>query len=224
MTDVSVSAKAMSRVLYVAGEIDVAAAPGLQSRLEQAAADAPGVVVVDLGSVTFMDCAGLRPLLLTHTQLGDRLLLRDIPSCVSYLLDITELTEVFSVARRSDGSDDDTHRARALDLESRLAQLTETLRERAVIEQAKGVLMGAHHLTARQAWQLLASAANAHGVPVRDVAAALAATAAGRMSTPPGAGAAAAVTTVLHQPHVGVLRSRPAQASGKAGGGTRSGR
>ena len=48
--------------LVLSGEVDLLTAPVLRSRLHQAASGA-GELVVDLSAVTFMDCAGLEPLL-----------------------------------------------------------------------------------------------------------------------------------------------------------------
>ena len=44
-----------------------------------------GPLVVDLAGVTFMDCAGMRPLLAARRRLGDDLQLRNVPPRIERL-------------------------------------------------------------------------------------------------------------------------------------------
>ena len=60
---VSVQGRGLSIVLEVDGELDLASAPQLKRALEQAWANAPEEIVIDLGKLRFMDMSGLRVLL-----------------------------------------------------------------------------------------------------------------------------------------------------------------
>lgn len=83
-------------VVCVVGEQDYTTAAELRDRLACAAAQNPmGCVVVDLAGVTFMDCAGLRPLREARVQLGNRLRLRAVPRPVRRLLALTGLQTTF---------------------------------------------------------------------------------------------------------------------------------
>ena len=75
-------------VLTAVGEIDLASAPDLETRLSQCLGNGP--VVVDLSSVSFIDSTGLRVLLAAHSGASDGglgLVVTDGP--VTKLLSIT---------------------------------------------------------------------------------------------------------------------------------------
>jgi anti-sigma B factor antagonist len=55
-------------VLELHGELDLLGAPLLQEHLEQVEADAPGIVVLDLQELQFVDSAGLRVILAAHER------------------------------------------------------------------------------------------------------------------------------------------------------------
>lgn len=77
----------------VAGEVDVATAPLMREALKGALASGEPVVV-DLGSVTFMDSSGVRVLADVHATAkaaGNSLRLRAVPSPVNHLLKSTGL-------------------------------------------------------------------------------------------------------------------------------------
>ena len=79
--------------------------------------------------------------------------------------------------------------AQALELSQRMAeQLREAMSSRAVIEQAKGVLMALHGLTAEQAFARLRSASQTSHRKLRDVAGEVLASAAPALDAAPGAG------------------------------------
>ncbi|WP_042391633.1 STAS domain-containing protein [Streptacidiphilus carbonis] len=81
------------------GEIDLDTAPALQRRLT-AALKAHGEAVLDLSQVTFMDCAGLRPLLLAHhlaARHGGRLILHGACHPVLRLLELTGLDQYLTL-------------------------------------------------------------------------------------------------------------------------------
>lgn len=64
-------------IIRLAGEVDDLLVPELRSRLASAAGTPPRTfVVIDLSAVTFMNCAGLGPLLEAQALLGQRLWLR----------------------------------------------------------------------------------------------------------------------------------------------------
>jgi anti-anti-sigma factor len=84
-------------VLAMAGEVDLATAPQLRSLLEEADHETTREVVLDLSDVTYMDCAGLTPMLAARARLGDRFWLRGVPPPVTRLLQLTGLREVFAI-------------------------------------------------------------------------------------------------------------------------------
>lgn len=57
-------------VITVAGELDVATAPSLADALHHVPAPVP--IILDLAGVTFMDCAGLHPILHAHRAAAAR--------------------------------------------------------------------------------------------------------------------------------------------------------
>lgn len=85
-------------VLHLAGEVDIAAVPGLRHWFRlAAAADRRREVVVDLSEVTFMDCAALGALIGAQSHLGGRLWLRGLPRSVRRLLQLTDHQTSFAV-------------------------------------------------------------------------------------------------------------------------------
>ena len=49
-----------TRLITLAGDLDLATAPSLRSEFDYAVEQAPRAVVLDLSGLTFMDCAALR--------------------------------------------------------------------------------------------------------------------------------------------------------------------
>jgi len=85
--------------IAVAGEVDVETAPRLREMLLETL-DQAEAVVVDLGSVTFMDSTGLSALVMAQhfgTERGTRLRLSRVPPRVMKLLTITGLDAVLPV-------------------------------------------------------------------------------------------------------------------------------
>ena len=76
-------------VLRLVGDVDITAAGALRRQLDdQMSATRSSTVVVDLSAVSFMDCAGLEPLVSADRRLarGDRRLeLRSVPAQVARL-------------------------------------------------------------------------------------------------------------------------------------------
>jgi anti-anti-sigma factor len=85
----------LTRVLVVIrGEIDIITSPAMQATLE---AGRGRDLEVDLSGVTFMDCSGIRVLMLAREQAaeaGGSLTLRAPSQAVCRLLDILHLDEV----------------------------------------------------------------------------------------------------------------------------------
>jgi anti-sigma B factor antagonist len=85
--------------LVVSGEVDLATVPELRRRLGGAKTRAPELTV-DLSAVTFIDCAGLRPLLEARRRQradGGRLVLMSPSWAVVRLLQFTGLLAAFTV-------------------------------------------------------------------------------------------------------------------------------
>ncbi|HTR89144.1 MAG TPA: STAS domain-containing protein [Solirubrobacteraceae bacterium] len=59
-------------VLGLHGELDLLAAPHLESELESCEGEGNGNLVLDLGGVRFIDSAGLRVILAAHQRAGER--------------------------------------------------------------------------------------------------------------------------------------------------------
>jgi len=89
--------KTSCRIVDVRGEQDLATAPALVEALQRAATHPGSQIRVDLRAVTFMDCAGMWPLLQAREALGDRLCLWNPSPTVTRLLDLTSLLEAFTV-------------------------------------------------------------------------------------------------------------------------------
>jgi len=84
-------------IVRIAGELDLVTAPLLRALLKSADDDLTHEFVVTLPGITFMDCAGLAPLLEAHAELGGRLRLRDLPRAVSDVLRLTGLEGRFFI-------------------------------------------------------------------------------------------------------------------------------
>jgi anti-anti-sigma factor len=84
-------------VLRLEGELDLASAPELRKRFDEA----DGPLVLDFARVTFIDSAVLKELLRARMELaerGVRLVLAGVPAPVRRLLDLTRTSELFENA------------------------------------------------------------------------------------------------------------------------------
>jgi anti-anti-sigma factor len=81
--------------LTAAGEIDGASAPILAAQLHNAIDAGAGLIVVDLGDVTFMDSSGVHALVTAHQSAPERLRLGTVHPAVQRVLEITALLDVF---------------------------------------------------------------------------------------------------------------------------------
>lgn len=81
--------------VHLAGEVDLAAAPRVETAIDEALAAEDGVdITVDLDGVTFLDSTGLRVLVAAHTRCaaeGRSLTLVNPSTAVSRILEITGL-------------------------------------------------------------------------------------------------------------------------------------
>ena len=162
-----------------AGEIDGYSVEPRASAVRDVCDRGVSLLEVDLSGVTFMDCAGLSPLVTAHARLLDRIRLFAPSPPVTRLLDALDLDRLFVVvgllgvapgphagpaeSSASPGDADPTSG-------TLVRAIPRTLTDRATIEQAKGLLMGAHGCDAAAAWQLLRSTARTQGVRIRVMA------------------------------------------------------
>jgi anti-anti-sigma factor len=105
-----------SRVLTLHGEVDVAAVEALRAGWYLLAEqETPALIVVDASEVTFIDAAGLGLLVGVRNRQrshGGTVELRNAPECVTALLRLAGLLEVFMCPEASTG----THGSRVVDL------------------------------------------------------------------------------------------------------------
>lgn len=88
-------------VVSVEGDLDLSSIPGLRSRMEQALATRPGLVVLELSAVRFVDSAGLSALLWCvrrGRQAGVTVQLSAPSRAVTRLLEVTGSERCFSLA------------------------------------------------------------------------------------------------------------------------------
>ena len=94
-------------VVTVAGEVDVATAPALRDRLDQAVRREEGPVVVDLLGVTFIDSTGLGVLIGAHRGCaahGRELRLVIAEPRILKVFEITGLTDLFPIDTTLEGA------------------------------------------------------------------------------------------------------------------------
>jgi len=84
--------------LTAAGEIDLVSAPILTAQLHRAIGDGDGLIVVDLGDVTFMNSAGVHALADAHHSTPHRLRLGRLHPAARRVLEIAALLDVFALA------------------------------------------------------------------------------------------------------------------------------
>lgn len=87
------------RVVWLEGELDMANVPSVTEALDLVTSEAPGVLVVDLQNLSFMDSSGLHWLLnaeRTCRAVGTRLLLIRGPRPVQRVLEISGVASSFT--------------------------------------------------------------------------------------------------------------------------------
>jgi anti-sigma B factor antagonist len=80
--------------IHLAGEVDLAAAPKVESAIDEALAGETSDIVIDVDGVTFLDSTGLRVLVAAHARCageGKSLTLFNPSVSVSRILEITGL-------------------------------------------------------------------------------------------------------------------------------------
>ncbi|MCX4092712.1 STAS domain-containing protein [Nocardia sp. alder85J] len=95
----SVSVQDEATVLTVAGEVDLATAPALETAIETTLAAAPTALIIDLSQVSFLASAGMAALVAAHQRAGGSTriaVVADGPA-TSRQLRMTNLDQVFAV-------------------------------------------------------------------------------------------------------------------------------
>ncbi|MEU0114092.1 ANTAR domain-containing protein [Streptomyces bobili] len=150
------------------GELDLECAEQLEHALRAALAAAVGAVELDLGGVTFCDCATLNVLLELREwglRQGKPVVIRSAAPVVERLLDLTGTAALFA------GTGPGPHRdgtgpspeppadgGREKDLRVEVVQLRRAMQTRPVIDLARGILMASFALSAQDAWRVLVDA------------------------------------------------------------------
>lgn len=175
------SVHAWTRLAWV-GDLDATAAESLTAALTPVWGAAGTMLEVDLAGVTSVDRDGLRPLVEAHGRLLDRMRLFAPSRPVTELLETLGLSQMFTVvgpwpcppapdarafmdACRSVGEDPD-----GWGRDEPALPTPRSISDRAIIEQAKGLIMGADGCTASAAWEVLRESARSHQVPIRVMA------------------------------------------------------
>lgn len=107
MTTLEVTTNDRSDGVHVelSGELDLATAPKLEDELKRVERDSPGLIVLDLRPLAFMDSSGLRALLSADArarEAGRRLVLVRGDERVQRVLRITRLDERLEIVESLD--------------------------------------------------------------------------------------------------------------------------
>ncbi|MQY31462.1 Anti-sigma-F factor antagonist RsfB [Nocardia sp. RB56] len=99
----SVSVQDEATVLTVAGEVDLATAPTLETAIETTLGGAPAALIIDLSQVSFLASAGMAALVAAHQRAGSTriVVVADGPA-TGRQLKMTNLDQVFAVHRTLD--------------------------------------------------------------------------------------------------------------------------
>lgn len=224
-------------MLHLTGEMDIAQADLVRRQLilHIRATEDPAVVV-DLSQVTFMDCAGLEPLLSVDRWLVRRnrsLVLRPVSAQVEFLFTSLRRAGLAPPFEQPEGPDlalgehlnndmvDDPGLADDPDLVHLMdhvhaveaARLRRAFEGRPLIDQATGLLMAVHECAAAEALGSLTRVARQHDMTTGDLAAGLAGLAAargGRSTLDLSPAMKAAVRGVLARPGRSAAQAGPA--------------
>ncbi|HEY3829900.1 MAG TPA: STAS domain-containing protein [Solirubrobacteraceae bacterium] len=120
---IDVTSAARTQTIVLTGEADLLDAPRIEAALKDASDDEPGLIIVDLRNLTFIDSSGLQALLAGHELCRARdheLRILPGPENVQRLFELTGMTEALPFADAADldakansPSDDTAPRARA---------------------------------------------------------------------------------------------------------------
>ncbi|MEV6276872.1 STAS domain-containing protein [Nocardia sp. NPDC051832] len=86
-------------VLTVAGEVDLATAPALETAIEGVLADKAPALIIDLTGVSFLASAGMAALVAAHQRAGDATTIAVVADgpATSRQLKMTSLDQVFAL-------------------------------------------------------------------------------------------------------------------------------
>lgn len=95
----TVAAQDGATVLTVAGEVDLATAPALESSIEAILNGKPAALIIDLSAVSFLASAGMAVLVATHQRAGESTAIAVVADgpATSRQLRMTNLDQVFAV-------------------------------------------------------------------------------------------------------------------------------
>lgn len=91
-------------LLRVVGELDLLTAPAFTARLQQEITEFEGVIVLDLGQVSFMSSVGIDSLLKARELAGPRLRISALHPSVRRVLELSSLLERFDIPATDGGS------------------------------------------------------------------------------------------------------------------------
>lgn len=86
--------------MALVGELDIASAPRFEEELSEAEADTPGVLVLDLRRVDFIDSTGLRAVIAADERArsaGRRFVIIRGPAAVERVFSVTQLDQRFEI-------------------------------------------------------------------------------------------------------------------------------
>jgi len=165
--------------VVLSGDVDISSAQSLAATLTEAWEQEPLMLEVDLAGVTFLDGAGLGPLVAAHTRLPGRMRLFDPSPAVTRVLHLLGLGDMFVVVGPISATPASQERSRRAGPDGGAAMEAESADEqglglspddRVTIEQAKGLLMAVNECDAPSAWELLRGHARARDVRIRVMA------------------------------------------------------
>lgn len=97
---VSVRERGGSVVVEVGGELDLASSPDLERILDDTLRAKPGLVVVEMGKLQFIDMSGLRVLLSAQQQAeerGSRLVLANVRAQIRRVMALARVDDLLTV-------------------------------------------------------------------------------------------------------------------------------
>ena len=103
--DVTTTERPDGVLVALSGELDLASATRLEDELRSVEASSPGVIVLDLQALSFMDSSGLRALLAADSRArerGSRLVIVRGDERVQRVLRITRLDERLEIVDSAD--------------------------------------------------------------------------------------------------------------------------
>jgi anti-sigma B factor antagonist len=97
---VSVRERGESVIVEVGGELDLASSPDLERVLDETLRPHPGLVVVEMGKLNFIDMSGLRVLLSAQQRAeerGTRLVLANVRSQIRRVMALARVDDLLTV-------------------------------------------------------------------------------------------------------------------------------